>query len=79
MLLGTPVLTSDAGALPEVSGDAALTVDPYDTQAITRGIRRLDADADLRAELSVRGRARAAEFSPQKYQERLSLLYERFR
>lgn len=75
MLLGTPVLTSNAASLPEVAGDAALMLDPYDTQGISDGIRRLDADLDLCGELTTRGRAQAARFSPQAYQERLRDLY----
>ena len=41
-------------------------------------IRRIDADADLRAELSRRGLARAEGFSPANYRERLGALYQRF-
>ena len=77
MLLGTPVLTSTAASLPEVAGDAALMMDPYDTQGIAMGIRQLDADIDLCAELSARGRIQAAKFSPAAYQSRLRDLYAR--
>jgi glycosyltransferase involved in cell wall biosynthesis len=76
MLLNTPVLASTAGALPEVAGDAALLVDPYDTHAIRRGIETLDSDADLRAELSRRGVRQAARFSPEAYRQRLAELYQ---
>jgi glycosyltransferase involved in cell wall biosynthesis len=75
MLLGAPVLTSTEGALPEVAGDAALLVDPYDVDAIRDGIRALDRDADLRAHLVERGRVRAEAFSPERYRERLSDAY----
>lgn len=75
MLLETAVLTSTAGSLPEVSGDAALTVDPYDSQAITRGIQALDADDDLVENLTTRGRRRAAFFSESAHRERLASLY----
>jgi glycosyltransferase involved in cell wall biosynthesis len=78
MLLRTPVLASTAGSLPEVAGDAAVLVDPYDTQAIRSAIIALDADADLRAELSDRGLRQAAKFSPENYQERLAELYRPF-
>lgn len=77
MLLGSPVLTSTGGSLPEVAGDAALSVDPYDPAAITRGLRALEADADLRADLAARGRIQAAKFSPDAYQARLAELYGR--
>ena len=75
MSLGAPVLTSDQGSLPEVAGDAALQVDPYDVQAISRGIRMLDKDPDWRADATQRGRVQAAKFSQSAYQERLRDLY----
>jgi glycosyltransferase involved in cell wall biosynthesis len=75
MLLGTPVLATTEGAVPEVVGDAALMVDPYDTKAIRDGIRMLDSDADLRKELADRGRRQAAKFSPERYRERLKEAY----
>lgn len=75
MLLGTPVLTSTAGSLPEVAGDAAIMVDPYDVDAIRRGIRTIDADAGLREHLSAQGRIRAETFSPAAYRDRLTKLY----
>lgn len=75
MSLGTAVLTSTAGALPEVAGDSALMVDPYDVPAMTRGIRMLQADADLRQDLERRGRLQAMKFSPEVYQARLQALY----
>jgi glycosyltransferase involved in cell wall biosynthesis len=75
MMLGTPVLTSDITSLPEVAGDAALLVDPYDVAAIARGIRALDADADLCQALAAKGLARAAFFSMEQYAERLGALY----
>ncbi|MDB5439797.1 MAG: hypothetical protein JWM33_2224 [Caulobacteraceae bacterium] len=75
MQLGAPVLTSTAGSLPEVAGEAALSVDPYDVEAIVRGIRALDADADLRSELSARGRIQATKFSPAAYGARLATVY----
>ncbi|WP_024355246.1 glycosyltransferase family 4 protein [Brevundimonas naejangsanensis] len=75
MALSTAVLTSTAGSLPEVAGDAAVIVDPYDTQAIARGIQALDFDEALRDELVMRGKLQAARFTPQAYQNRLIDLY----
>jgi glycosyltransferase involved in cell wall biosynthesis len=59
----TAVITSNVSSLPEVTGNAALLVDPYDTAAIADGIRRVVHDDALRASLVERGRIRAAEFS----------------
>lgn len=75
MSLSTAVMTSNGGALPEVAGDAALVVDPYDLRAMTSAIRALDADEALRAAMETRGVAQAARFSLSAYQERLSQLY----
>lgn len=78
MLLGTPVMTSTVSSLPEVAGDAALLVDPHDLDAMTKAIRTLDNDADLRAELSRRGKLRAEFFSAERYRERLGAVYAKF-
>jgi len=63
MASGVPVLTGNRTSLPEVVGDAALTVDPYDVQAIADGLAKLIDDGDLRDELAKRGRERAARFT----------------
>jgi glycosyltransferase involved in cell wall biosynthesis len=79
MLLGTPVVTSRLGSLPEVAGDAALLVNPYEVSEIARGIGKIVEDADLRAELSTRGRTQAAVFSVERYRERVAQLYASLR
>lgn len=78
MSLGTPVLTSNTASMPEVVGNAALQIDPYDTGALVEGIRALDSDADLRGRLAEAGPIRAQEFSPERYQARLAKLYGQF-
>jgi glycosyltransferase involved in cell wall biosynthesis len=75
MVLGTPVVTSRESSIPEVAGDAALLVDPYSTDEIATAIRTIVNDADLRAELSQRGRIQAANFSIDRYRERVGALY----
>lgn len=77
MQLGTPVLTSTGGALPEIVGDAGLLVDPLDTPAMSQAIRRLADDRDLRDEFSRRGRVQAAQFSGENYAARLGAVYKR--
>lgn len=77
MALGTAVLTSTAGSLPEVAGEAAISVDPYDVQALTRGLLALDSDEGLRTELVARGRVQAGLFTPEAYQDRLRQLYHK--
>ncbi len=75
MMLGTPVMTSNVTSLPEVAGDAAMCVDPYDVAGMAQAIRVLDADSDLCAELAERGLARADFFSMERYTRRLAELY----
>ena len=75
MVLGTPVVTSRESSLPEIAGEAALLVDPYNTDEIARAITRIVNDADLRVELSQRGRTQAAKFSVDRYRERVQALY----
>ncbi len=75
MALGTPALTSRAGACEEVAGEAALLVDPSDVRDIAAGIAALDQDAGLRSALSTAGRLRARWFSHDAYAARLAGLY----
>lgn len=77
MLLGTPVLTSRLGSLPEVAGDAALFVDAYDVDSIKAGIQLLDADETLRSELSEKGAQQVSRFDMASYQTRVADLYRR--
>jgi glycosyltransferase involved in cell wall biosynthesis len=79
MILGTPVVTSRAASLPEIAGDAALLVDPYDSRDIARAITTIVNDADLQAELARRGRAQAEKFSLERYRERVGALYASLR
>ncbi|MFZ2488200.1 MAG: glycosyltransferase family 1 protein [Anaerolineae bacterium] len=63
MACGTPVISTNAASLPEVVGDAALTITPTDTEALAAALRAVLADAALRTDLRTRGLARAAQFS----------------
>lgn len=63
MACGTPVVTSNVTALPEVVGDAAVLVDPYDVDSIAEGIRRVVEDSALRETLRLKGLERARQFS----------------
>ena len=63
MASGTPVVTSNVSSLPEVAGEAAVLVDPYDVDSIVDGMRRVLSDPALAAELRRKGVERAREFS----------------
>jgi glycosyltransferase involved in cell wall biosynthesis len=75
MVLGTPVIASREASIPEVAGDAALLVDPYETDQIRRAITTIVNDSDLCAELSRRGILQAAKFSPCRYRESVAAVY----
>lgn len=75
MAAGAPLIAGSQGALPEIVGDAALLVDPYDVNAIRAAIVRLDSDADLRSVLREAGRARAQDFTLTQYQARIDRIH----
>src|SRR6202007_1063674 len=59
MACGTPVVPCNVSSPPEVTGDAALLVDPTDTNEIAHAMRRVLTDPALHADLRARGLARA--------------------
>lgn len=63
MQSGVPVLAGNLTALPEVCGNAGLLVDPFDVDAIARGLMRLDKDDTLRQEMIVKGFTQSQKFS----------------
>lgn len=75
MASGVPVVTSNVSSMPEVAGDAAILVDPYDIEAIAEGLRRAIGDTSLREDLIVRGRARARMFTWRRAAEQLVSIY----
>ena len=74
---GLPALTSSTSALPEVGGEAALYVDPFDGRALREGLEALAGDAALRGRLSAAAQRQAASFSTARYHERLADAYRR--
>ena len=63
MACGTPVVCSNVASLPEVVGDAAITVDPTDVEALAGAMHRVLSDPDLHQDLRRRGLERAAAFT----------------
>lgn len=76
MALGTPVLTSNRGALAEVAGEAALTVDPTDLAAISVAFRWIATDDGLALQLGQQGKVRALAFSTARFTDRLRAIYD---
>ena len=76
MAAGCPVVTSNISSLPEVAGDAALLVDPYDVNAIAEAIHAVCSDAALAEDLVKRGRARAERFTWERCAEQVTGVYQ---
>lgn len=76
MAMGIPVLTSSAGASPEIAGDGALIVDPYDVDAIARGLAALDGDTALRVQIGASGVLAMQRFSHANHRIALAEMYK---
>ena len=63
MAAGVPVITSSTSSLPEISGEAALLVDPCSITAISQAMSQIAHDAVLRKELSCKSLEQAAKFT----------------
>lgn len=72
---GTPVVTADRGALPEVAGDAAELADPEDVDAMARAIERVAGDPALRERRIAAGLARVDAFTWASVAERTLAVY----
>jgi glycosyltransferase involved in cell wall biosynthesis len=71
MACGTPVVTANTTAMPEVAGDAALLVDPTSVEQIAHTIEQIVNDNALRLCLRKKGMERAAQFSWEQTRERV--------
>jgi glycosyltransferase involved in cell wall biosynthesis len=60
---GTPVITSNVTSCPEIAGDAAVIVDPFDVGAIRKAMQTVTADKALAAGLVEKGKARARQYN----------------
>ncbi|MCQ2286033.1 MAG: glycosyltransferase family 4 protein [Bacteroidales bacterium] len=67
----TPVITSNVTSMPEVAGEAALLVNPYDVDELTAAMSRLYNEPLLRAELVAKGRMQREKFSWEQTADRL--------
>ncbi len=62
MACGTPVISSNLSSLPEVIGDAGISIDPYNVKAIADAMQAVEESANLRSELKQLGLLRAKKF-----------------
>ncbi len=77
MACGTPVLTSNVSSLPEVAGDAGITVNPKALDELVEGLQRLIDDEPLRDTLIRRGLERAKRFTWERTAQQLHAIYAR--
>lgn len=77
MTFGLPILTSRASSMPEVCGDAALYVDPFDVRDMREKVERLVGDKALREYLSERALQRAQQLTPAAFAEQVAVGYRR--
>ncbi|MHB8283835.1 MAG: glycosyltransferase family 4 protein [Caulobacteraceae bacterium] len=75
MSLGTPVLTSNRGALAEIGGGAVMCVDPLDVHELAQGIRHVCDDDLLCDRMRVAGLERAAAFTQAAFARRMVEIY----
>lgn len=75
MAAGVPVVTTTAGALPEVVGDAAVLVEPGDSDALASALESVLSDEQERLFLIERGRKRASMFTWEASAKGLTDLY----
>lgn len=77
MNFGCPVITSNVASLPEICGDAALYVNPYDVDDIRKKIEELINYPQIRAKLSEAGKSRVKLFSMENYVNSLYKAYSK--
>ena len=77
MACGCPVVTSNASSLPEVVGDAGITVDPHDTDSLAQAMRRVLTDSKLREDMIKKGLEQAKKFSWEKAAEQTLEVYNK--
>ena len=78
MACGTPVITSNLSSMPEVAGEAALLVDPYNVDAIADALRQVSSDSTLRTHLRQLSLDRASQFSWSKTADATATILNRY-
>lgn len=76
MAYGVPVITSNRSAVAEVAGDAAILVDPEQTDDLRRALTQLAGDAELRLTLIEQGRSRVRRYTWEEAIRRTHAVYQ---
>ena len=76
MACGCPVITSNVSSMPEVAGDAALLIDPKNTEAIAQAMASVISNEKLRKKLIEKGYEQVKKFTWDKTAEETLALYK---
>jgi len=76
MACGAPVISSNTSSLPEVTGDAAILVDPHDIHAIAYAISRLLSDEQLQENLRQKGYLQAQKYTWSNAAHKMLTVYQ---
>lgn len=76
MACGTPIITGNTSAMPEVAGEGALTVDPFKAEDIAHALLQLEIDTTLYEQQKIYGLNRVKKFSWKNTADELSAIYE---
>ena len=71
-----PVITSNVSSMPEVAGDAAMLVNPHDSNDIAAALIRMDAQPELRQKLIGKGRLQRLKYSWEKSADKLWIIVQ---
>lgn len=76
MTTGCPVITSNISSLPEVAGDAAILIDPENSEELSDAVNKLINDVKIREELVKKGFENTKKFSWKKTAKQTLLVFE---
>jgi len=78
MKSGCPVISSNTSSLPEVVGDAAILIDPYDIKSLTKAMLEIKNNDNLRKSLILKGLNQSKKFSFDKSAVKLANLLRKY-
>jgi glycosyltransferase involved in cell wall biosynthesis len=76
MACGTPVITSNKSSLPELAGDAAIQINPQDTESLKNAMLKVLSDDDLKNSMSKLGLQQSSKFTWEKCASETSKIYD---
>ena len=78
MACGTPVITSNVSALPEIVGDSAILIDPYNMSELIEAMNVLYYNLELRKKLSKKGLIHCKKFTWDTSAKAHDAIFEQF-